>query len=80
MTELSQLLCICGGTLHLIQWATGFAASEDGQVQNLILVVEEDMRVVVWSRDVDDVVPCLILLEGPGRKCESQEVGCRIKE
>ena len=80
MTELCQLLCKCRRALHLIQWTTGLTASEDGHIQHLVLVMEDDMRMAVWSGDPDDLVPCLVLLEGPIGQCECQEKGCSIKE
>ena len=80
MTELYQLLCKCRRTLHLIQWTAGLAASKDGHIQHLVLVIEDDMRMAIWSGDLDDLVPRLVLLEDLIGQCESQEEGRSIKE
>ena len=80
MTELYQLLCKCRRTLHLIQWTAGLAASKNGHIQHLVLVIEDDMRMAVGSGDLDDLVPRLVLLEDPIGQCESQEEGRSIEE
>ena len=79
-TELYQLLCKCRRALHLIQWTTRLTASEDGHIQHLVLVREDDVRMAVWLGDPHDLVPRLVLLEDPVSQCESQEKGRSVKE